>query len=63
MKLSKEKLFLCMAKACMTQGELADKAGMSRRTLSEIIHGRECRPDTLGRLSKALEVEPRELIA
>lgn len=62
MRVSERKLNLCMAKACATQGQIAKKAGMSRQTLANIIQRHECRPDTLGRLSKALEVEPQDLV-
>ena len=62
MRVSERKMSLCLAKACATQGQIAEKAGMSRQTLAKIIRGHECRPDTLGRLSKALEVEPQDLV-
>lgn len=62
MKVNEKKVFLCMAKSCMSQGQLAKKAGISRQTLTKLIRGHECRPDTLGRISKALDAEPQDLI-
>lgn len=62
MRLSRTKIQLLMAKACTTQGTLADKAGISRQTLSAVMNGRSCRPELLGRIARALEVEPEEII-
>lgn len=62
MRLNRTKIQLLMAKACTTQGALADKAGISRQTLSAVMNGRSCRPELLGRIAKALEVEPEEII-
>ncbi len=62
MKLNREKVFLIMAKTCMTQKQLAEKSGISRHTLSGIMRGQECRSDTLGKICKALEVDPKELV-
>lgn len=62
MRLNRTKIQLLMAKGCIVQGALADKAGISRQTLSAVMNGRSCRPELLGRIAKALEVEPEEII-
>ena len=62
MKVNERKVFLCMAKSCMSQGQLAEEAGLSRQTLAKIIKGHGCRPDTLGKISKVLNVEPQDLV-
>lgn len=62
MRLDKNKILLEMAKMCINQQELAIKAGISRQTLSAIMNGRNCRPEILGRVSKALETEPEQII-
>lgn len=62
MRLNRTKIQLLMAKSCIVQGALADKAGISRQTLSAVMNGRSCRPELLGRIAKALEVEPEEII-
>lgn len=62
MRLNRTKIQLLMAKACITQGALADRAGISRQTLSAVMNGRSCRPELLGRIARALEVEPEEII-
>ena len=40
----------------------AAKAGISRQTLSAVMNGRNCRPELLGKISRALGVEPEEII-
>lgn len=62
MKLSRTKVSLLMAKQLINQMTVADKAGISRQTMSAVMNGRNCRPELLGRISKALGVEPEEII-
>lgn len=62
MKLSNTKVSLLMAQKLYTQTELAKKAGVSRQTLSAVMNGRNCRPELLGKISRALEIEPGEII-
>lgn len=62
MKLNVTKIRLIMAKQVMNQATLAAKAGTSRQTLSAVMNGRSCRPELLGKISKALGVEPEEII-
>ena len=62
MRISKTKVSLLMAKHLINQLTLADKAGVSRQTLSAVMNGRNCRPELLGKIRKALGVEPEEII-
>lgn len=62
MKLNQLKVKLLLAKQLISQADLADKAGISRQTLSAVMNGRNCRPELLGRIAKALGVEPEEII-
>lgn len=62
MRLNKTKISLLMAKLLISQASLAAKAGISRQTMSAVMNGRNCRPELLGRISKALGVEPEEII-
>lgn len=62
MKLNRNKVSLLMAKQLINQMAIADKAGISRQTMSAVMNGRNCRPELLGRISKALGVEPEEII-
>lgn len=63
MRADKEKLFFAMARACIDTGDLAKKAGIPRPTLNNVISGRSVRPGTLGRVARALGVDPSEIIA
>lgn len=62
MRLDKTKVLLLMANFSLNQKQLAGKAGISRQTLSAVMSGRNCRPELLGKLARALEVEPKEII-
>lgn len=62
MKISVTKVQLLMAKALLTQKELAAKAGISCQNLSSIMNGTNSKPATVGRISKALGVKPEEII-
>lgn len=61
MTLNRTKVSLLMAKLLLNQTALAQKAGISRQTLSAVMNGRSCRPELLGKISKALGVEPEEI--
>lgn len=62
MRLDKRKMLLHMANFSISQKQLAEKAGISRQTLSAVMNGRSCRPELLGKIAKALEVKPEEII-
>ena len=62
MRLNRTKISLLMAKLLISQATLAMKAGISRQTMSAVMNGRNCRPELLGKISKALGVEPEEII-
>ena len=62
MRLNATKGRLMMAKQVINQASLAAKAGISRQTLSAVMNGRNCRPELLGKISRALGVEPEEII-
>lgn len=51
-----------MAKRKMTYSELADKSGLNKKTIANILKTGKCRMDSFGMLAEALEVEPSALI-
>lgn len=61
MKLDRQKYELARARACMGQKDL-ETAGIPKGTLCRIIGGGEARPETLGRIAKALGVDVTEII-
>lgn len=62
MKVDRKKLELAMARACMESADLPAAAGLPRPTVQNVISGRSVRPATLGRIAKALGVDPAELL-
>lgn len=62
MRLDRKKIQLLMAELEINQQTLALRSGASRQTISAVMNGRSCRPELLGRIAKALEVKPEEII-
>lgn len=62
MKVNRQKLYLAMARACMTSAELPKAAGLPRPTVQNAVVGKSVRPATLGKIAKALGVDPVEII-
>lgn len=62
MKADRKKLELAMARACMESRDLPAAAGLPRPTVQNAITGKSVRPATLGRIAKALGVDPAALI-
>lgn len=60
MKIDNAKLDMALAKKCINLRSL--RADMSAQTLSRIRQGADVRPATLGKLAKALGVDPSELL-
>lgn len=62
MKADTSKLRLAMARACMNPQDLAKAAEMPPQTVNGVLRGRSIRPATLGRIAKALGVDPSEIL-
>ena len=62
MKVNRNKLELAMARACLNPANLAVKAGIPRPTLNNAIVGRGIRPDTVGKIAKALGCDVTEIL-
>ena len=62
MKVDRKNLELAMARACMESRDLPAAAGLPRPTVQNAVVGKSVRPATLGRIAKALGVDPAELI-
>ncbi len=60
MRVSKEKLELAKARACMSTSDIV-KAGIPKGTLSNILRG-DVLPHTAGKLAKILGVDVTEII-
>lgn len=62
MRADKIKLQIAMASACMNPQDLAKAANMPPQTVNGVIRGRAVRPATLGRIARALNVTPQEIL-
>ena len=63
MKLNLKKVKLAMASNCLSPKGLAEKAGINYVTLIPYLNGRrEPGTEALGKIAKALETDPAELI-
>ena len=61
MKLDRKKYMLARARACMGQKDL-EAAGIPRGTLCRIVGGGDMRPETAGKIAKALGIDVTEII-
>lgn len=61
MKLNRRKFDLARAKTCKGRKEI-EAAGVPRGTLCCAISGKSIRPETMGRIAKALGVDVTEII-
>lgn len=62
MNVDKPKLTLAMARACLGTQDLAAAAGVSVQTVNAALRGQSVRPAILGRLARALGVDPIEIM-
>lgn len=63
MRANRQKLELAMARACMESRDLPVATGLPRPTVQNAIVGKSVRPATLGRIAKALGVDPLDILA
>ena len=62
MKINVTKLLVAIGEQQMSIGELAEKSGVSRTTISAIKAGKTCRPDIAGKIAQALNIPLTDLI-
>lgn len=62
MKLSKAKIRLAMARACIGVNELPERSGVSLSTIRLALAGKTILPATAGKLAKGLGVDVTEII-
>lgn len=62
MKANKKALLLAMARACVGRKEISEKAGMPEMTVKNVLDGRSVKPATLGKVARALGVDPLEIM-
>ncbi len=62
MKANRKAIELAMARACMNASDIANKADMPEMTVKNVLSGRGVKPRTLGKVARALGVDPAEII-
>lgn len=62
MKINKARLNLAMLRACMNPKEISNKAGISYPAFQRARNHAEVKPATIGRIAKALGIDPAEII-
>ena len=62
MKADREKISLIMARTCTGMASLTQKANMPRSTVNKVIAGKSVRPETIGKIAKALQVDISEIL-
>lgn len=62
MKISRKKLEIARARACMSTNDLY-KAGIAQGTWCRVIGTGNCKPETAGKIAKALGCDVTEILA
>lgn len=62
MKINKSKLLIALANACMNPYDLCKAVGMQYQNYRRIVNGGNCKPATVGKIAKALNVDVTELL-
>lgn len=62
MKPNKDVILLYMARKGLSRQDIIDASDLPPRTLADVMAGKSTRPKTLGKVAKALGVDPSELL-
>jgi DNA-binding Xre family transcriptional regulator len=62
MKIDKKKFDIVLATKCLGLYELCEKSQVSRATLARISHDKELKPETVGKIAKALKTPVTDII-
>lgn len=62
MRIDRVKLATALARADLNGNQLAEKAGLSRGTVTAVRTGKSCTAETAGKLASALGVAVSEII-
>lgn len=58
----RKRLRLEMMRCCLDSKTLATRAGVPVKAVYKALHGKSIRPVTVGKIAKALGIDPAELI-
>ena len=62
MKVDAQKVLIARANLCLSSKQLQEAAQMPRGTYLKVISGRSVRPETAGKIAKALGVDVTEIL-
>ena len=62
MRLSKRKIEIAIADSLMKITEFSKKANLNFATVKKVLNGKEIKPETAGKIAKALNVSVEELM-
>lgn len=62
LNIDSKKLRLAMTRACMRPSAVSKESGVPTQTINRALCGRNVRIDTLGKICKALGIDPAEII-
>lgn len=62
MKLNVIRILVILAKTTQSKAKLAENAKLSRQTVTNVLKTGECKPETVGKIAKALGVDVTEII-
>ena len=63
MKISRQKLELAMANACLNPLQVSRQAGCQYATLRNLMNGKEGKPATIGKIAAVLNVPVEKLVS
>lgn len=61
MKMNRKKYELARARACMSFNDVVN-SGIPKGTLCRVMNGEDVRPETIGKIAKALKCDVAEII-
>lgn len=62
MKANQKRLELAMTRACMNLPQVGEVANVPYQTMKNVWNGKNTKPATMGRIAKALGVDPADII-
>ena len=61
-KIQRSRIELIQANKGMSRKQIAEKANVDPRTISVIMRRGRCRPETAGKIARALGVDPKDIM-
>lgn len=62
MRLNKQNYNVLRARNCLNNSSIAEMATIRKATLCRALNGKECKPETIGKIAKALNCDVLDII-